>query len=165
MHRDFGAAQHDDEGEAEIHRRGDEIRLEGQKGFVLDLSGDIGQFCRADRHRKTRVLEQQDCVIDHRWNCIAQRLRKHDETHDVQEVQTQCSRRFVLTVGNRTQSAADIFGEIGRAAQADRHDRKNELTVVVVQHGLHRFRQDVRNAEVPEQDLDQHRHIAMVGHE
>src|SRR5579864_2284348 len=54
VHRDFGAAQHDDEGEAEIHRRGDEIRLEREEGFVLDLPGDIGEFRRADRHRETR---------------------------------------------------------------------------------------------------------------
>ncbi|MNI64889.1 hypothetical protein D3C73_1203600 [compost metagenome] len=62
-------------------------------------------------------------------------------------------------------TAAEILGHIRRLVQGQRHDGISDLRPDIVQIIVDRIRQDDGKTEIPDEQLDQHRHVAMIFNE
>ena len=152
---------HDEERQRQVDRRHHRVGLEGAEGAVLDLPPCRRQLGHADGHGQAGVLHQQQGLVQQRGQCDAERLRQDHLAHGLKVAQPQRARGLDLARRDRAYRAAQVFTDIGRHHQADRHAGQDEFAAVTVEPIGHGLRQQGGHPEVPEQDVHQHRHIAM----
>ena len=148
---------------SQVQHRRHAVGLEGAEALALDLLDRMGQLGHADGHRQAAVLEQRHAVVDQRRHRIAHRLRHQHVAHRADVAVAQRARRLGLPGRDRTQAGAHVLAEVGGLAQAQRDDREHRLGVVLGQPALQRVGQQAEDAEVPEHQLHQRRHVAVVG--
>src|SRR6516164_3859742 len=76
---------------------------------------------------------------------------------------SQRSRRVGLAWWNGSEAGAQILAEIGGLAQAEPNNREGRFRIVLAEPVLGDARKQARYAEIPEYQLHQRRHVAMIG--
>ena len=94
---------------------------------------------------------------------VAHRLRHQHVAHRADVAVAERARGLGLAGRDRAQAGAQILAEIGGLAEAQRDDGEDRLAVVIVEPVLQRVGQQAGDAEVPEHQLHERRHVAVIG--
>lgn len=171
-HRDFlldhAHQQHQAHVQGEVDQRG---QGEGFKQVGRELSGLFGlrqQFHQTDQGRHGGVLEDVEEFRGERWNDDAVGLGQQHVPVDLRQLETHGASGGFLAAWQRLDAGAHLFANAGGGEQAQADDnaqvsRGGRVEVLFVPV-LQVLRQQVGYQEVPDEQLNQQRHVAKQFH-
>ncbi|MNZ63608.1 hypothetical protein D3C78_817570 [compost metagenome] len=122
------------------------------------------QFRCTDQNAETAVLEEGRAVIDQRRQRIANALRHDDETHgrDIAMPERTCG--LHLAGIDRTNAGAQILAEICSLTKTETDNGEDRFGIMARKPAGQSARQQREHAEIPQHQLHQRRHVAVIGH-